>query len=46
MEVLKTFLSQLIYFEDLKDFTVEFIKEKYSVDEIKGFFKQAVLNYL
>ena len=42
----KLFLSQLIYFEDLKDFTVEFIKEKYSVDEINGFFKQAVLNYL
>jgi hypothetical protein len=42
----KLFLSQLIYFEDLKDFTVEFIKEKYSVDEIKSFFKQAVLNYL
>lgn len=42
----KLFLSQLIYFEDLKDFTVELIKEKYSVDEIKSFFKQAVLNYL
>lgn len=41
----KLFLSQLIYFEDLKDFTVEFIKEKYSVDEIKNFYKQAVLNY-
>ena len=42
----KLFLSQLIYFEDLKDFTVEFIKEKFSIDEIKSFFKQAVLNYL
>ena len=42
----KLFLSQLIYFEDLKDFTVELIKEKYSVDEIKSFFKQAVGSYL
>ena len=41
----KLFLSQLIYFEDLKDFTVELIKEKYSVDEIKSFCKQAVINY-
>jgi hypothetical protein len=38
----KLFLSQLVYFEDLKDFTVEFIKEKYSINEIKGFFKQVV----
>ena len=42
----KLFLSQLIYFEDLKDFTVEFIKGKYSVDEIKSFFNQAVGSYL
>ena len=40
----KLFLSQLIYFEDLKDFTVELIKEKCSVDEIKSFYKQAVIN--
>lgn len=38
----KLFLSQLIYFEDLKDFTVEFIYEKYSVDEVKSFFKDMI----
>jgi len=42
----KLFLSQLVYFEDLKDFTVELMKEKYSVNEIRNFFKQAVINYL
>lgn len=36
------FLSQLVYFEDLKDFTVEFIKEEYNIKEIKDFFKQVV----
>jgi hypothetical protein len=38
----KLFLSQLVYFEDLKDFTVEFIKEEYSIKEIKDFFKKVV----
>lgn len=38
----KLFLSQLVFFEDLKDLTVEFIKEKYSADEIKNFFKRVV----
>jgi len=38
----KLFLSQLVYFEDLKDFTVEFIKEEYSVSRIKDFFKTLV----
>jgi len=38
----KLFLSQLVYFEDLKDFTVEFIKEEYNTDEIKDFLKRAV----
>jgi hypothetical protein len=38
----KLFLSQLVYFADLKDFTVEFIKEKYDVDEIKDFLRQEV----
>lgn len=36
----KLFLSQLNYFEDLKDFTIEFINEKYSTDEIKKFLQQ------
>lgn len=38
----KLFLSQLVYFEDLKDFTVEFIREKYSVSQIKDFLKKLV----
>src|SRR4030066_2465483 len=42
----KLFLSQLVYFEDLNDLTVEFIKEKYGIDEIKNFFKQVVKNQL
>ncbi len=38
----KLFLSQLVFFEDLKDFTVEFIREEYSAEEIKDFFKRVV----
>ena len=38
----KLFLSKLVYFEDLKDFTVEFIKEKYNFNEVKVFFEKAV----
>lgn len=38
----KLFLSQLVYFEDLKDFTVEFVKEKYNANEVRDFFKRAV----
>lgn len=29
---------------DLKDFTAEFLKEKYNIDEVKGFLKQEVIN--
>jgi len=38
----KLFLSQLTYFGDLKDFTVDFIEDKYSPKEIKDFFEQEV----
>jgi len=41
----KLFLSQLVYFEDIKDFTVKFIKKEISIDEIKDFYKNAVLDY-
>ena len=39
----KLFLSQLLYFEDLKDFTVELIGERYSVDEVRSFFNKLLL---
>lgn len=42
----KLFLSQLSYFEDLKDFTVELIGERYSVDEVRSFFKQIILQVI
>jgi hypothetical protein len=38
----KLFLSQLVYFEDIKDFSVDFIKKNYTVEEIKDFFKKEV----
>ena len=38
----KLFLSQLVYFEDIKDFSVNFIKENYTTQEIKAFFKKEV----
>ncbi len=38
----KLFLSQLVYFEDIKDFSVDFIKEKHTIEEIKDFFKKEV----
>jgi len=38
----KLFLSQLVYFEDIKDFSVDFIKENYTIEEIKDFFKKEV----
>lgn len=41
----KLFLSKLVYFEDIKDFNVEFLKEKYSVEEVKNFFQSIVSNY-
>ncbi len=41
----KLFLSQLIYFEDIKDFTIEFINNPLSIEEIKSFFKNIVSGY-
>lgn len=41
----KLLLSQLTYFEDLKDFTIDFVQEEYKKEEIKNFFKKQVLNY-
>ncbi len=38
----KLFLSQIVYFEDIKDFSVDFIRENYRVEEIKDFFKKEV----
>jgi predicted nucleotidyltransferase component of viral defense system len=42
----KLFLEQLIYFEDIKDFSVEFIGERYQAKEIKAFLKQKVKDYI
>ena len=41
----KLFLSQLVYFEDLKDFTIDFIGEKYQKDEIRNFFQNQITEY-
>lgn len=38
----KLFLSQLTYFEDLRDFTVDFIKKEYSKKEIQNFLEKEV----
>jgi|GEM_PF-578468 len=42
----KLFLGQLVYFEDLGDFTVDFIGRKYSLEEIKGYLKRTVSEYI
>ena len=39
----KLFLSQIVYFEDIKDFSVDYISKNYSIEEIKDFFKKEVL---
>ena len=41
----KLFLSQLVYFEDIKDFNVEFLNKKYSVEEVNTFFQNIVSDY-
>ncbi len=41
----KLFLEQLIYFGDLQDFKIEFLKEKYTPGEIKIFFEKVVKKY-
>lgn len=41
----KLFLSQLTYYGDIKDFTVDFIEKKRSPKEIKNFLARGVENY-
>lgn len=41
----KLFLSQLTYFADLKDFTIDFVGEKHSQREIRSFLEQEVRKY-
>lgn len=41
----KLFLEQLVYFGDLKDFTIEFIGEEYSPKQVLEFFEKAVADY-
>lgn len=41
----KLFLQQLVYLKDIRDFSAEFLKEKYNPKEIKNFFKKAVKEY-
>lgn len=42
----KLFLEQLTYYEDINDWTIDWIKEESTHQEIKKFFKQAVSEYL
>lgn len=42
----KLFLEQLCYFDDIKDFTIEFIKERYAPNQIKSFFEKIISDYL
>lgn len=41
----KLFLSQLIYFEDLKDFVIDFIGKEYKKEEIQKFFQEQITDY-
>jgi len=41
----KLFLSQLIYFEDLKDFAIDFIGTEYKKEEIQKFFHEKITDY-
>ncbi len=41
----KLFLSQLIYFEDLKDFEIDFIGKEYRKEEIQKFFQEQITDY-
>lgn len=42
----KIFLEQLVYFKDLKIFPTEFLREKYSSNEVKIFLEKTVSNYI
>ncbi|MBN2073093.1 MAG: nucleotidyl transferase AbiEii/AbiGii toxin family protein [Actinobacteria bacterium] len=41
----KLFLSQLLYFEDLKDFIIDFARKKYTKEEVLIFFQQQITDY-
>lgn len=41
----KLFLGQLIYFSDIQDFEIEFLRKKYAPEEIKIFFEKVVKEY-
>lgn len=41
----KLFLQQLVYFEDLKPFSIEFLRKEFNRDEIRRFFEQKVQKY-
>lgn len=41
----KLFLSQLIYFEDLKDLVIDFIGKEYKKEEIHKFFQKQITDY-
>ena len=38
----KLFLAQLVYFNDLEDFTIEFFDEKFTQQDIKDFFEKEI----
>jgi len=41
----KLFLEQLVYFEDLKDFAIEYIGKKYPPSQIRSFLEKEVRRY-
>ena len=42
----KLFLEQLTYFDDLKDFTVDYLGESYQPNEIQDYFKELARNFV
>ena len=42
----KLFLEQLTYFNDLKDFTVDYLGESYQPNEIQDYFKELARNFV
>lgn len=41
----KLFLSQLVYFKDLEDFSIDFTGKKYKKEDVLNFFQQQITNY-
>ena len=39
------FLEQLVYFKDIRISEIQFIKKKYSINEIKSFFKKELKRF-